>query len=296
LERPETKLRGISLAISIFFHMAILFVLVKISPPVRIYLYPEVVEVRIVSPEKIYMPRIDRYLEASTTPEISPQGGLEEPSSPLGERRLGESEMGEGQVYMPNLNINKNMENVRKDRSFSGGMTPFRFTSSSGKTSNFTLRIRNKEFKPVDKSEGEPKDKLNLSGFDSGDLSSIQFNRIKSRKDIRGTRASGLEQSVFDSTEKYDISPWVKEVVDKIRDNWSIAPIKESLAMGEVKIFLSVSKNGELLHLEILNSSELVLFDETALEAVRSSLPFPPLPIEFPHEKLEALLVFQFNE
>lgn len=276
--------------------MAILFLLVKISPPIRIHLYQEVVEVRIVSPEKIYMPRMDRYPEASTAPEISPQGSLGEPSSPLGEGRLSESEMGEGQVYMPNLSINKNMENVRENRSLSEVMTSFRFIASSGKKSNFTLRIRNKEFKPVEKPEVEPKDKLNLSGFYSEGLSSIQFNRIKSRKDISGTRISHPQQSVFDSTEKYDISPWVKEVVDKIRNNWSIAPIKESLAMGEVKIYISVSKNGKLLHLEILNSSDLVLFDETALEAVQSSLPFPPLPIEFPYEKLEALLVFQFNE
>jgi len=276
--------------------MAILFLLVKISPPIRIQLYQEVVDVRIVSPEKIYMPRMDRYPEARTIPENSPQGSLGEPASPFGEGRLSESEMGEGHVYMANLSINKNMENVQKDRFLSEGVTPFRFIASSGKKSNFTLMIRSKEFKPIDKSEGEPKDRLSLSGIDSGGLSSIQFNRITSRKDIRGTRASRLEQSVFDSTEKYDISPWVKEVVDKIRDNWNIAPIKESLAMGELKIFLSVSKNGELLHLEILNSSDLVSFDETALEAVRSSLPFPPLPIEFPYEKLEAILVFQFNE
>ena len=70
----------------------------------------------------------------------------------------------------------------------------------------------------------------------------------------------------------------------------------EKMRGTEMKIYISVKKNGELLDLEIMNSSVLVQFDETALEAVQSSLPFPPLPDEYPYEKLEALLVFQFNE
>jgi len=201
--------------------------------------------------------------------------------------------MGEAQF---NPSIRMNMDNMAQDPTSSGWILPFRLDVSSGKSSGFTIGIGNKELKAADEFEGESKDKLNLSGFHSGGLSSIQFNRIKSRKDIRGTRASHLERRILDYTENYDISPWVKKVVDKIRNNWSVPPIKESLAMGEMKIYISVKKNGELLDLEIMNSSVLVQFDETALEAVQSSLPFPPLPDEYPYEKLEALLVFQFNE
>lgn len=239
---------------------------------------------------------MDRYPDAVTISEFSPQESLREPSSPLSEEGFSESEMGEGQVYMPNLSIRQIMENVPKDRSISAGMTPFRFNASSVKKSNFTLKIRNKEFNPTDKYEPEPEDKLNLSGFYSDGLSSIQFNRIKSRKDIPGTRTGRPQQIILDSTKNYDISPWVKQVVDKIRNNWSVPFIKESLAMGEVKIYVSVNKNGKLLNLEILNSSDLINFDETALKAIQSSLPFPPLPDEFPYEMLEAFLVFQFNE
>jgi len=256
-------------------------------------MYQEVAEVRIVSPGKIYMPRMDRYPEVSAVSGISPQESLGEPSSIVGKEGFSEGETGEGQH---NLSIRKNMDSTLKDPAFSGWVLPFRLDASSGKNSDFTLRVGGKELEDTDEFEGESKDKLNLSDFYSGGLSSIQFNRIKSRKDIRGTRTSRLEQSVFNYSENYDISPWVKEVVDKIRNSWSVPPIKESLAMGEVKIYISVSKNGELLSLEILNSSVFVLFDETALEAVQSSLPFPPLPDGFPYEKLEALLVFQFNE
>ncbi len=256
-------------------------------------MYQEVAEVRIVSPEKIYIPRIDRYLDSGSVSGILSHESPGEPSSSVGEEGFSESEMGEGQA---NPSIRMNMDNMAQVPSSSGWVLPFRLDVSSGKSSSFTLGIGNKELKATDEFEGEPKDKLNLSGSHSGGLTSIQFNRIKSRKDIRGTRASRLEQRILDYTESYDISPWVKKVVDRIRNNWSVPPIKESLAMGEVKIFISVKKSGELLDLEIMDSSILVQFDETALEAVQSSLPFPPLPDEYPYEKLEALLVFQFNE
>jgi TonB family protein len=256
-------------------------------------MYQEVAEVRIVSPGKIYLPRMDRYPNVSAVSGILPQEGPGQPPSIVGEEGFSESETGE---FQPNLSILKNKDNTAKDPAFSGWILPFRLNASSGKSSNFTLRVGGKELEATDEFEGESKDRLNLSDLYSGGLSSIQFNRIKSRKDIRGTRASRLEQSVLDYSENYDISPWVKEVVDKIRNSWSVPPIKESLAMGEVKIYISVSKNGELLSLEIMNSSVFVLFDETALEAVQLSLPFPPLPDGFPYGKLEALLVFQFNE
>jgi TonB family protein len=236
---------------------------------------------------------MDRYPDVSEASEVLPQEGLGEQPSGVGEEGFSESEMGEGQA---NPSIGTNMDNMAQVPSSSGWALPFRLDVSSGKSSSFTLGVGNKELKSTDEFEGEPKDKLNLSDIYSGGLSSIQFNRIKSRKNIRGTRASRPEQIGLDYAENYDISPWVKEVVDKIRNSWSVPPIKESLAMGEVKIYISVSKKGELLSLEILDASVLVLFDETALEAIQSSLPFPPLPDGFPYEKLEALLVFQFNE
>lgn len=256
------------------------------------YIYQEVAEVHIVPAEKIFLPRMDRYLDVSADSEITAQENLGGSPPIVGEEGFGESESGE---FRPNLSILKNKDNTAGDPAFSGWISPFRLDASSDKSSDFTLRVGGKEFKATDKFGDELQKKLNLSSFYPGGYSSIQFNRIKSRKDIRGTRGSPIEPSVS-SYENYDISPWVKEVVDRIRNSWSVPPIKESLAMGEVKIYISVSKNGELLSVEIMNSSVLVLFDETALEAIQSSLPFPPLPDGYPYEKLEALLVFQFNE
>ncbi len=285
------KSRAVSLVISVLFHVVVLFLLIKISPSVRIYSYQEIAEVRIVSPEKIYMPRVGRFPYTGTVQEIPT-----EESPAFEEQQLSQNEMGEGQIYMSNLSIGENLNTVEDEPSILGGISPFRLNASSGKDSRFTLGTGLKEWEISSTYEGRHEDKLDLSSYYSDRLSSMPFNRMKSRRTAGGNRAGRRQQSILNSTENYDISPWVKVVVDKIRKNWSVPPIKESLAMGEVRIYITVRKNGELLGLEILNASDLVQFDETAIEAVQSSLPFPHLPEEFPYDVLEALLVFQFNE
>lgn len=261
-------------------------------------MYEEIAEVRIVSPEKLYIPRFENDSETDGITEGSPQKNFRETSSALDKGGLGKIEMGEGQTYMHNLLIGGNRGNADKGQSLSEWISPFRLGISSGGKSDFKLELgtKSKGAETIDELGGEPRGRLNFDNFYSGGLESLPFKRIKSRKNLRGGQAGRHGQSILAYTENYDISPWVKEVVNKIRDNWSVPPIKETLALGEVKIYISVGKTGELLHLEILNSSDLAPFDDTALEAIRSSLPFPPIPEEFPHEILEALLVFQFNE
>lgn len=296
ISRPDIKLKGISLFISILFHILLLFLLVKIFPPVRLYVHEEVAEVHIVSPEEIYLPRIDRYLEEAEIPGALPQERPMGTPSAVGEEGSIDRETEQGQVYLPDLSINQTVSRAEEDQSFSGMVSEFRLDAFSGRKSNFTLGVGREKSEPTDRVEGEPKERLNISGYYSDGLSSIQFNRMKSRKGAGGIRTSRQQQSEFMYSESFDISPWVKEVVDKIRNNWSIPPPRESVAIGEVKILIVVGKDGRLITLEILDSSDLPLFDEMAMEAIRLSSPFPPLPEGFPYESFEASLVFQFNE
>jgi len=258
--------------------------------------HEEVAEVHIVSPEEIYLPRIDRYLEEAESPGALPQERPMGTPSAVGEEGSIDRKTEQGQVYLPDLSINQTVSRAEEDQSFSGMVSEFRLDTSSGRKSNFTLGVGREKSEPTDRVEGEPKERLNISGYYSDSLSSIQFNRMKSRKGAGGIRTSRRQQSEFMYSESFDISPWVKEVVDKIRNNWSIPPPRESVAIGEVKILIVVGKDGRLITLEILDSSDLPLFDEMAMEAIRLSAPFPPLPEGFPYESFEASLVFQFNE
>jgi len=296
INRLDIKLKGISLFISILFHILILFLLVKISPSVRLYLFQEVAEVRIVSPEKIYLPHIDRYPDELEESGTFPQEISMQRSSAVRKKSLSDSETEQGRVYLSNLSISQTVNRVEEGQSFSGLVSEFRLNASSGSKSNFKLGVGQQKSETTDRVEGESEKRLDIPGFNPDGLSAIRFNRIKSTRSAGGTRAGSQPQSSFIYPGNYDISPWVREVVDKIRNNWSIPPPRDSVAMGEVRILLVVEKDGKLLSLEILDSSDLPYFDQTAMEAIRSSLPFPPLPEGFPSEKLEAYLVFQFNE
>ena len=126
-------------------------------------------------------------------------------------------------------------------------------------------------------------------------LSSIPFDRIITKK--RGEVLTGpIDPDVSNQLGAYDITPWVIQVVDKIRNNWNPPPIDESLALGEVKIRLIIGKEGNLITAEIVEPSNFYVFDQTTTAAIRSSAPFPPLPFEFPSDRLEAFLVFEFHE
>lgn len=94
---------------------------------------------------------------------------------------------------------------------------------------------------------------------------------------------------------KYDFTPWANAVVIKIQRNWSLGQDAFSGHIGEVGVTILMSRTGELLAAEVMESSKSDLLDQAALKAVRLSAPFPPLPSDFPNSSLEMYLVFQYG-
>jgi TonB family protein len=159
----------------------------------------------------------------------------------------------------------------------------------------FSLAI-DRERKETEEPAGEDSRKdVDFSQFNSPAVDSLRFNHITTR---RGERIPTGQQNQMETDRPvgYDIAPWAKDVVDRIRNNWTLPPIDESIAMGEVKVFIAIGKQGSLIALEIVKTSEFSVFDRTTAAAIRSSIPFPPLPEDFPYDRLEAYLVFQFHE
>lgn len=94
---------------------------------------------------------------------------------------------------------------------------------------------------------------------------------------------------------RYDFTPWANEVVIRIQKNWSLGQEAFVGYIGEVGVTVMMSKAGELLDVEIGESSKIDLLDQAAVKAVRLSAPFPPLPPDFPNSSLEMYLVFQYG-
>jgi TonB family protein len=286
VNRTILKEKGISILASLLFHAAILLLLVKVVPPVQVYLFRQVTDVHIVPPGTMYYPRIENLSEefqapGSSSPRVSPEN--------LSIRAAEDSPAGEpnpGIIYLRNLDMGREMERDQK---------LFNLVPSPKGKGGFSLGIDRERSEPENRDEEENRKVLDLSKYNSAALSSLRFNRITTRRGERIPSAR-LEQNGLNRQEAYDISPWVKGVVDKIRNNWTLPPIDESIAMGEVKIFILIGKKGDLMSMEIVKSSNFPVFDETTIEAIRASAPFLPMPDDFPYDKLEAYLVFQFNE
>jgi protein TonB len=93
-----------------------------------------------------------------------------------------------------------------------------------------------------------------------------------------------------------DISPWARDVVEKIQKNWAIPASQDEGRKSVVEITVTIGKNGDLLNVGIRNSSAHPTLDQAALNAVRMSAPFPELPDDFPNDNLEAHFLFRYNE
>jgi TonB family protein len=288
MSRTSRNEKGISLLVSVLFHLGLLFLLIELVPPVRLYLFRHAADVRIVDPETVFIPRIAGVATpvpltpGSSSPQIFSEGPIAR-----GTEDRQQLEANPGVVYLKNVSFGRDV----------GGATEsFDLVPSSKSEGSFSLAISRK--KPGNEEEERTgpdthKD-VDLSKYSAPAMSPFRFNRIVTNK---GGGQSGLiDPEINDQQEGYDIAPWVKEVVDRIRNNWTPPPIGESMALGKVKILIVIGKQGHLVDMKIVESSDFHIFDQTTMAAIRSSTPFPPLPVDFPAERLEAFLVFEFHE
>jgi TonB family protein len=110
-----------------------------------------------------------------------------------------------------------------------------------------------------------------------------------------GEKGTGGGAAEPENVIRYDFTPWANDIVNKIQSQWSVAQSENAGWKGEVGVNVIIKKNGELLAAEIAKSSNIDIFDEAALRALRLCAPFPPLPPDFPADRLEMYFVFQYG-
>jgi TonB family protein len=94
----------------------------------------------------------------------------------------------------------------------------------------------------------------------------------------------------------YDLTPWAEQVIALIQKNWDLPLVRDLPPKAGVRILTMITKSGSLSSFELLISSSLASLDQAAVRAIRTSLPFPPLPADFPADLLEAYFEFMYNE
>lgn len=140
----------------------------------------------------------------------------------------------------------------------------------------------------------------------SGDPSPVMSNG--GRSGTRGSRGSGYSTGGgdagnpgpgnpngspgIDAIKEPDFGPYMRELQRRIKRNWHPPRGNES---KRVQLLFKVSRDGRLIRLNISKSSGVADADDAALEAVKMSAPFRPLPPEYQGKDIDIQFTFDYN-
>lgn len=122
---------------------------------------------------------------------------------------------------------------------------------------------------------------------------SIEFKKGLSKNQVKTSDIKDEKpKEVVVKMDKEVLSKYISEIEMPIKANWT-PPLGTNLKKASVKFI--VNKDGELLQNQIFSSSGNVEFDNSALQAIEASKPFPPLPDSLNKDKLDIIFTFDFN-
>jgi TonB family protein len=96
----------------------------------------------------------------------------------------------------------------------------------------------------------------------------------------------------IDAIKQPDFGPYMKELQRRIKMNWDPPKGNES---KRVVLLFSIARDGRLLNVSVHKSSGLATADKAALDAVKLTAPFRPLPPDFKGDKVDIQFTFDYN-
>ncbi|MCK4404692.1 MAG: TonB C-terminal domain-containing protein [candidate division Zixibacteria bacterium] len=114
------------------------------------------------------------------------------------------------------------------------------------------------------------------------------------QKDELGTQyglGNGISAATVDGS-GFGSPYYLSLVFGKIRTLWD-NPVEASTIL-RVTIYFKLLRDGQIIDTKVEKSSGIELFDQSAMRAILSSIPFPPLPTEYTGEYLGIHLEFEY--
>ncbi len=96
----------------------------------------------------------------------------------------------------------------------------------------------------------------------------------------------------IDAIKEPDFGPYMKELQRRIKMNWDPPKGNES---KRVVLLFSIARDGRLLNVKIHKSSGLPAADQAAIDAVKLTAPFRPLPAEYKRDSVDIQFTFDYN-
>jgi len=136
--------------------------------------------------------------------------------------------------------------------------------------------------------------------------SSVVFTQTTETKPLQrpqpnfSTGAKALDQvEILTDTMGVDFGPYLKGIVPIVKKNWYnmmppsvYPPIKKQ---GKVSLEFSILKDGKVNGMKVQTSSGDVPLDRAAWTSITASNPFPPLPEEFPGQRIGLRFYYYYN-
>lgn len=96
----------------------------------------------------------------------------------------------------------------------------------------------------------------------------------------------------IDAIREPDFGPYMRELQRKIKLNWHPPKGNES---RKVVLLFKIAKSGQLLSCRVYRSSGLPSADQAALNAVKLTAPFRPLPADYKGSNIDIQFTFDYN-
>jgi TonB family protein len=121
-----------------------------------------------------------------------------------------------------------------------------------------------------------------------------RFMEDKQFHNPEGGLVTGRDNTLYYDDKGANFVPWIRRMLTEVRRNW-LVPYSASFRAGHVAVAVSVDRNGDIAALEVMIPSGTPGFDNAAQGALRAA-DLQPLPVEFPDDHFEFVLVFWYNE
>ncbi len=110
-----------------------------------------------------------------------------------------------------------------------------------------------------------------------------------------GGSSGAFGPSIQFDTKGVEFGPWIRRFIAQIKRNWFVPYAAMSLR-GHVVITFNVHKTGAITELTVVGPSNVDSFNNAAFNALASSNPTEPLPVEYPSEAAFFTVTFYYNE
>lgn len=94
------------------------------------------------------------------------------------------------------------------------------------------------------------------------------------------------------NADNVDFEPYMKKLQKCIKNNWN--PPQGNKSKSVILLF-SIAKDGSLLDVKVHSSSGSIRVDNAAIQAVKATAPFDPLPSEFNGNSVDIQFTFDYN-